>query len=425
MRPERAATPSAAPPERGAHPSPVGVRRVEATLAISMSVFGLVFVVQTLQPLLSQWRSTGSALGLALVVLVYGWTGVAALAAVLRVWTRTAFLGVALAYLVALALWQPALQAPLVGDQQPWLLLIAPMPTGFLIIAARTWWVPLVYAVLTCSIVGALRLSHSGGTVPPLRASLDGLYAFFLDIALLTLIVALRQAARSVDAAQRAALDRYAAARTGEAMEHERVQIDALVHDRVLTTFLTAARAEGPKETALAASMADDAIRQLTGGAPVPSAGKRPVALDEIMSWLRRDGANVAGAFVWSRSGSETATVPASVAEALVSAAVQAMVNSVNHAGGPHVARSIDVRMGEGTLHITVADEGRGFAMADIPTQRLGVKVSILQRVRTVGGTARIRSSPGRGTRIELAWRLATSERTKDAPLPDAEALVS
>src|SRR4051794_5044841 len=426
MRPERAATPSAAPPERGAHPSPVGVRRVEATLAISMSVFSLVFVVQTLQPLLAQWKDTGSALGLALVVLVYGWTGVAALAAGLRVWTRTAFLGVALAYLIALALWEPALKSPLLSDQQPWLLLLAPMPTGFLIIAARTWWVPLVYAVLTCSIVGALRLTASGGAVSHVRASFDGLYAFFLDIALLTLIVALRQAARSVDAAQRAALDRYAAARTGEAMEHERVQIDALVHDRVLTTFLTAAVAEGPTETALAASMADDAIRQLTGGAPVPSAGKRPVVLEGGMGWLRRDSANVAAAFTWSRSGSETATVPAAVAEALVAAAVQAMVNSVHHAGGAEVGRSIDVRMGEGgALHVVVADEGRGFAMADIPSERLGVKVSILQRVRAVGGTARIRSAPGRGTRVELAWRDSSTERTQGAPQSDVGALVS
>jgi hypothetical protein len=423
MRPERAATPSAAPPEAGAQASPVGVRRVEATLAISMSVFSLVFVGQTMSPLIGEWPRTDTPIGVALVVLVYGLTGVAALAAVLRVWTRTAFLGVALAYLIALALWQAAVETPLPSHQLPWLLLMAPMPTGFLIIAARTWWVPLSYAVLTCGAAGLLRVTPSGGGVPVGTAVLDVLYAFFLDIALLTLIVALRQAARSVDVAQRAALDRYAAARTGEAMEHERVQIDALVHDRVLTTFLTAAVAEGPEETALAASMAEDAIRQLTGGAPVPSAGKRPIGLEEIMGWLRRDAAAVAGAFTWSSSGSATATVPAAVAESLVSAAVQAMVNSVKHAGGHDVPRSISVRMGEGTLRVLVADKGHGFAMADIPTERLGVKVSILQRVRTVGGTARIRSAPGRGTRVELAWRDASTERPLEAPLPDVGVL--
>jgi signal transduction histidine kinase len=196
------------------------------------------------------------------------------------------------------------------------------------------------------------------------------------------------------------------------------------VHDRVLTTFLTAARAEGADETVLAASMADDAIRQLTSGGPVPSAGKRPVALEELMGWLRRDSAHVARLFTWSHSGPAKATVPAAVAESLVSAAVQAMVNSVNHAGGPDVARSVDVRMGEaGSLHLTVADEGRGFAMADIPSQRLGVRVSILERVRTVGGTARIRSAPGRGTRIELAWRDAATTRSEDALAPDTAVL--
>jgi signal transduction histidine kinase len=103
--------------------------------------------------------------------------------------------------------------------------------------------------------------------------------------------------------------------------------------------------------------------------------------------------------------------VPAAVAEAIVSAAVQAMVNSVNHAGGPEVPRSIEVRMSDGALSVAVADEGRGFAMADIPSQRLGVRVSILERVRTVGGTARIRSAPGKGTRIELGWRTTNPER--------------
>lgn len=423
MRPERAPSPSAAPPERGAHASPVGVRRVEATLAISMSVFSLVFVVQSLSPLLGQWNETASSLHLALVVLVYGWTAVAALAAVLRVWTRTAFLGVALVYLVALALW-PFAVGPLSSNQQPWLLLLAPMPTGFLIIAARTWWVPLSYAAVTCSVVGVLRRLPSGGTVDFNRASLDGLYAFFLDIALLTLIVAIRQAAHSVDAAQRAALDRYAAARTREAMERERVQIDALVHDRVLTTFLTAARADGAGETALAASMAEDAIQQLTGGAPVAAAGKRPVGLDEVVRWLRRDGAAVAGAFTWTQSGPTSATVPAAAAEAVVSAAVQAMVNSVNHAGGTEVPRAVEVRMSDGALTVTVADEGRGFAMADIASQRLGVRVSILERVRTAGGTARIRSAPGKGTRIELGWRTRPAEASPEAAAPGREVLV-
>jgi signal transduction histidine kinase len=394
---------------------------VEATLAISMSVFSLVFVVQSLPSLIGQWPRTDPSIGLVLVVLVYGWTGVAALAAVLRIWTRAAFLVVALAYLVALPLWPFALHDALPVGQQPWLFLLAPMPTGFLIIAARTWIVPLVYAAVTCSAVGALELLPQGGAGGDrLKATLDPLYAFFLDIALLTLIVALRQAARSVDAAQRAALDRYAAARISEAMEHERVQIDALVHDRVLTTFLTAARAEDPSETALATSMAEDAIRQLTGGGPVPSAGKRPVDLDEVTRWLRRDGAAVAEAFTWTRTGSESATVPAAVAEAIVSAAVQAMVNSVNHAGGLDVPRSVEVRMGDDALSVAVTDEGRGFAMADIPSERLGVRISIIERVRTVGGTARIRSAPGKGTRVEVGWRATTGERAQQ-PAPEPE----
>ena len=425
MRARRSETPSAAPEDRGAQAtSPVGVRRVEATLAIAMSVFSLVFVVQSLSPLLSQWEATGSPLGLALVVLVYGWTGVAALAAVLRIWTRGAFLAVAVAYLVALALWQSAIDPPLPSDLSPWLLLLAPMPTGFLIIASRGWRVPLAYAVLTSVAVAALRLPEFGGAAEAERAALDGIYAFFLDIALLTLITALRQAARSVDAAQQAALGRYAEARRNEAIERERVQIDALVHDRVLTTFITAARADSAGEQRLLTGMAEDAIRQLTGGAPVLGVGHRPIGLDEVVSWLRRDGAAVVGAFEVLSFGSPDARVPAAAAEALVSAAVQAMVNSVNHAGGPDVRRSVEVRMVDGGLTIVVADDGRGFAMADIAAERLGVRVSILERARAAGGVARIRSAPGQGARIELPWR-QSAPAPEHAPRGEREAVPS
>lgn len=66
------------------------------------------------------------------------------------------------------------------------------------------------------------------------------------------------------------------------------------------------------------------------------------------------------------------------------------------------IARAIPI--GDGGIRITVRDDGQGFNMADIAPERLGVRVSIIDRVRLIGGSAEIRSTPGTGTTVVLEW---------------------
>ena len=73
-------------------------------------------------------------------------------------------------------------------------------------------------------------------------------------------------------------------------------------------------------------------------------------------------------------------TVPAAVADALASAALQAAVNSVQHAG-PTASRWVTVDHTAGVVRIEVGDDGVGFDQAAIPAERLGVRRSILERV--------------------------------------------
>jgi signal transduction histidine kinase len=58
---------------------------------------------------------------------------------------------------------------------------------------------------------------------------------------------------------------------------------------------------------------------------------------------------------------------------------------------------------------IEVGDSGAGFDLDAIPTERLGVRVSILERVASSGGRATIDTAPGRGTVLTLAWDETTS----------------
>jgi signal transduction histidine kinase len=51
-----------------------------------------------------------------------------------------------------------------------------------------------------------------------------------------------------------------------------------------------------------------------------------------------------------------------------------------------------------------VADTGAGFDVDAVPPDRLGVRISIRERVDAVGGATEIRSVPGAGTTIVMTW---------------------
>ena len=84
--------------------------------------------------------------------------------------------------------------------------------------------------------------------------------------------------------------------------------------------------------------------------------------------------------------------------EAAVYSAVEAFQNTTKHAGpGCRAA----VRLGEagGALHFTVGDDGRGFDAA-IVNGTAGLQ-NMKDRIGALGGTVRVESAPGAGTRVE------------------------
>ena len=54
------------------------------------------------------------------------------------------------------------------------------------------------------------------------------------------------------------------------------------------------------------------------------------------------------------------------------------------------------------SVQVFVRDRGRGFDLASIADDRMGVRGSIIGRMERHGGTARVRSAPGEGTEIRL-----------------------
>ena len=94
--------------------------------------------------------------------------------------------------------------------------------------------------------------------------------------------------------------------------------------------------------------------------------------------------------------------------EALVSAAREALTNAAKFASDGGEVR-LYAEIENGAARVFVDDRGPGFDPEAIPTDRRGVRESIIGRMQRHGGRAEIRSAPESGTEVEL--EMEASER--------------
>ena len=392
----------------------LSLARVESAIARSGAGIGIVFFLQSLPTLLGEREATVPIWSIGAVVAVVGALLFTVVAAVMRRLVRVANVTFAVVFLVVLVSWPFAVQHPEPGS--PWLYYLITIATAMAAIGLSVPWaatylilVPLVYAVI--------RLTPAGGSLSPLKVSLDSIYAVILGGAILVITTMLRAAATSVDGAQATALEGYAHAVRAHAMEAERVRVDAIVHDSVLTTLLYAARADTPEAQRLAATMASNAIGHLRDAALVSPDDGSSVRVSALAQRLREAIEQLEGGFEISTSRLGTRSIPTTVAEGLQSAALQAAVNSIHHAGDSAI-RTVRITSTEGGVQITVTDDGRGFDPAQVPSGRLGVRVSIIELIANLGGKADVVSAPGSGTTVVIRWPSDDAATAPQAAVP-------
>jgi len=412
-----AVPPGAPPPIRNA----LSLARVESAIARSGAGIGIVFFLQSLPTLLGEHGQTVPLWSVSAAIAIVGCLLFTVVAAVSRRLVRTANVSFAVAFFVVLITWPFAVVHP--SPQSPWLYYLITIATAMAAIGLSVPWaaaylvvVPLVYAVI--------RLTPAGGELSPLKASLDSIYAVILGGAILVITTMLRAAATSVDQAQATALEGYAHAVRAHAMEAERVRVDAIVHDSVLTTLLYAARADTPEAQRLAATMASNAIGHLRDAALVSPDDGSTVRITALAQSVREAVEQLEAGFEITTSRLGTRSLPAGVADAVQSACLQAAVNSANHAGkGAH--RTVRITSSGVGVQITVADDGRGFDLSQVPSERLGVRVSIIELIANVGGEAQVESSPGAGTTVVIRWPSSESAAALGGPLIEQSEQVS
>jgi signal transduction histidine kinase len=398
-----------APPRGRQVRNPLSLRRVETAVSRSAAGFGIAFLAQSAPALFGQLHTTHPAWNLVFVPGLLLSVLFTIVAAILRRFVRPAFTLFAGVYLVGLVSWPFAILHPdEIGTDSFWLYGIMTVATSMAAIGLHIRWaatylvaIPLIYAII--------RLTPPGGSVDLSRAALDSVFALLLGGVITIIFYMLRTAAAAVDRAQQTALERYSHAVRQHAIEAERVQVDAIVHDSVLTTLLSAARAYTPEAKELAATMAGNAIGHLREAVAVSPDQDAMVPAGVLAGRISEAAGTMSQPVEVRTHHLGRVSVPIPVAEAIYSAAVQGMVNSLQHAG-PSVERWVEVRgAGPNGLVVEVGDDGGGFDPATVPTERLGVRVSILERMSSAGGHAEIESAPGRGTRVTLHWPDARS----------------
>lgn len=385
--------------------NPVSRKQIEIVLSRSVAVGSLVFAAQTAAPALGQLKETNQIWSLTIVSALVASLLAALVCSFAVRFVRAAHGLVAFVYVIALVTWPFNVVTPHAPTDSQWLYFLVNVGTSTATIAFSTR-LAAIYLFVVPSIYGVIRMTVPGGAEPVPQAVLDSVYSIILGGAVVVLITMLRQTATNVDLAQSAALERYSHAVRHHATEVERVQVDSIVHDSVLTTLLSAARAYTPESKKLAAVMAGNAIGYLRDAAMVQPDDGSTVRLRATAQRIVDAAEEMSKPFKVTQGEVGTRSMPVTVAEAIASAAQQAMINSVQHAGdSPRIKRWVTIKgVRPGGIEVEIGDTGAGFAADAVPTERLGVRVSIIERVSNAGGVARIVSSPGHGAVITLRW---------------------
>jgi signal transduction histidine kinase len=206
---------------------------------------------------------------------------------------------------------------------------------------------------------------------------------------------------------------RALAAQTISAQDAERARIARELHDSTAQTiaaltYQLSALARDANEPAIQSrltelhALAGDALEEVR----VLAHTIHPRVLDDLglvaaLGWLSRRTREHCGldVTVTSTAGDAVARLSRPAAAALYRVAQESLRNVERHADA--TTATITVALDEGAVALTVADDGRGFDLAEAEERRPGMGLfAIRERLALVDGTVDIDTAPGAGTRV-------------------------
>lgn len=186
------------------------------------------------------------------------------------------------------------------------------------------------------------------------------------------------------------------AARVASIRAEHRAEMAAHLHDSVLQTLaLIQNRAGASSEAGRLARAQERELRAWLYDGDLPADSDLATDLRDYGSALELDY-EVAMTVVSAGTSTERASGE------VAAAAREAMLNAARHAGGEV---SVYIEGSPGAVDVYVRDRGPGFAIADVPADRIGIRESIIGRMRRIGGSATVGpGSGGAGTQVHIRF---------------------
>jgi signal transduction histidine kinase len=180
----------------------------------------------------------------------------------------------------------------------------------------------------------------------------------------------------------------------------ERADMATHVHDSVLQTLSLIQRAaDNPVEVARLVRMQERDLRSwLVDPESFGLPSNPPTTLAEAALEIEHE---VEDTYAMAVEGVVVGDCALDVAvQALLGAGREAAINAAKWSGAASVAIYLEVEPEK--ISMFVRDLGQGFDPDSVPEDRQGISGSIIERMVRHGGQAIIRSTPGRGTEVEL-----------------------
>ena len=306
----------------------------------------------------------------------------------------------ALGYVVAVATWWFGWTGEhLTGNTDIWFSLFCGLAAiaAALALPPRYSFMVLVVVVVAATVINhAVRAPEANGPLVP-----DIAWAFAFSLVYFAAAVMGMRTAAVLDDTRAQAYSVTAEAAAAQARTTERQRFNQLTHDGVMSTLLAASRQGNSNQLAQQAhtTLADlDAMREGTDTTET-------LTVDAALAHIRLTitTADPQARLQVHDQRRPATPFPGAVIRTIAAAAAEAVRNSQRHAHGT-TPTTVAVSLDSPTLTVVVADDGRGFDPQTVPADRLGITVSIRDRMATIGGSADIDSAPGRGTRGTLRW---------------------
>lgn len=317
---------------------------------------------------------------------------------------RICFRALPIATLILMLTWELQVlpDADIPANFQPWIWWAAGIASISSFGGFSVGWASLFSLVIPAAYF-VLHTRPLGGASDPFIAGQDVALTVLFSGTISSLVLVLRYEASKVDLANERATKAAIAAATAAAADAERARVDALVHDSVLTTLLVAAKAQTNDEELAASELARSAIRKLNHAQSELQSLGANISIASLFNALEESIRTSFPSVEINAEGANDQQISELVAAALTGATLQAVSNSITHAG-PRAKRTVLLRAGKGGIKIVVKDDGRGFRPSRVINSRLGLKLSVIDRVETVGGRVFIDAKPGVGATIVIEW---------------------